>query len=995
MEPSTSSSPAKPQLPLPSAFVGSASGTARSETNQASQHREQLRAKRRVPPSQRRRAQMSCDACKTKRCKCVRLWPSHHGPGEDGAAIGNDELPPCKLCVETGITCTTSMPRKQRVYGSVEDLDKRYRALEALVAGVFPSLGPKSSAEELVAFGRGMGVTMPDFVRASNTRRTRTTQATTSSAQESTTVPTGPSISRTHQKQGNPELVKVRAMYLDKVLPRAYGAEGSSSQEKNSGALPNPSLKNVLGSENENKRLILDPSGWPHYVGPCGAFTFFMDVRELAARRSVATKASGKQVAGGQQRGIPRLGRTNPSIDEPTNPGRFFADIGYGRPGWGIPPDPVSRHTYLGGDSPPPSPSPLPEVGGSGHPGDIDYQRHRKLISDIVLPPRSQADTCVNAYFRRVHPNFIIFHRGWFYHAYNTLWRAKEAWDRENMSASTTATNPAGQLSVSAGWLCCLYMMFVFGSRSLLQDAGSLAFQRCWFGEVERLLPLSAPSLVNVQAYMLLSLYHYNITNDRTSAWTFHGAACRLAVAQGMHCERVARSFGPSEPLRDNLRRRVWWSMYQYEQFLCCSLGRPSAIDDREMDVDIPNDDFLEGNLLLADHLKYAVKLDMLHAAVRRELYDPAATAMTAPSTARALEFLIALSAWEEALPPRLRPVSAAQGLDGNEHPWRSVHLLYMRQQDTLGFLTRPFLLRTVQRRRESAGGEHSGTEPEPDAAAVERLCKVCITSAVRCGESIAELSRAALLNGVTWLDVFFVHVSSVVISLALLSPNDEREHDFLFFSQGGAGDDDNDDDDDDDYISTAETLVPWSRLIREHTRDEIVAAGRQLYEILTTMEMCGTSARYAKKSVDLAKAVGIVDGAPSIPESPSSWPNLVPNLADIAMNLDPSATHRRGSSSTSCHQFSGGVEVSANQGMQGMAGTNMFPIPGPAESSQLGRAAFTGNPNFGMGSNTQGDMILSPSQWDAGGSTTIMESIWLDTSQNSWGNPNQYHPPT
>ena len=77
----------------------------------------------------------------------------------------------------------------------------------------------------------------------------------------------------------------------------------------------------------------------------------------------------------------------------------------------------------------------------------------------------------------------------------------------------------------------------------------------------------------------------------------------------------------------------------------------------------------------------------------------------------------------------------------------------------------------------------------------------------------------------------------------------------------------------------------------------------------------------------------------------------------DIAMDLDPRATHRRGSGSTSYHQFSGEAEASASQGVQGMTGMNMFPGPGPAESSHLERTAFTGNPNFGMGTNAQWDM--------------------------------------
>ncbi|KAI0596958.1 fungal-specific transcription factor domain-containing protein [Biscogniauxia sp. FL1348] len=799
--------------PPPPAFVGSAdlpTGSAvgaGSISSQASHQREQMRAKRRVPQSQRRRAQMSCDGCKTKRCKCVRLWPGH-GPGDEGAASGatttSDELPPCKLCTETGISCVTSMPRKHRVYGSVEDLDKRYRALEALVTGVFPGLNTQSTAEELVAFGRGMGVNMPEFPQTPDTAMITqaTTTATLTSAKRLTATLTAPVTSTpgTDQKPSNPEIILARAAYLDKELPRAYTAKGNSSRDMK--ALPRPANEALLGSEDERTGLVLDPSGWPHYVGPCGSFTFFTDIKELAARQSAATAVkAGKQTAGRQHQPV-GAGAAGSSL------AGSLGKIRYGRPagpGLSQTQSPMPRQGYLEGDSPPI----LAEGGGGGpassspseHPDDLDYRRYRRAVSTIALPPRDQADACMDAYFRHVHPNFILFHRGAFQRAYGALWRSREA------TASTTAGGldaraDVGEVSVSAGWLCCLYMMLVFGSRSLPQDGTSLAFQRRWFAEVDRLPPLSTSSLPNVCAYMLLSLYHHN-ANDRTSAWTFHGAACRLAVAQGMHREKVARSFG--DPTHENLRRRIWWTVYQYEQFLCCSLGRPSAIDDREMDVGVPDDDFLEGNLLPADHLRYAVKLDMLHAAIRREIYDPVTNSSSSNSKkcARALEFLLALVAWEEALPRRLRPVPAAHGLDGNENQWRSVHLLHIRQQDTLNFLTRPFLLRAVQRSQSQSQSRFDDAQGDADAAIVARLGEVCVTTAMRCGESITELFRAGFLNGVTWLDVFFAYLSSVTISLALLPPpplspsppppehDRERERESespLFFGLAGAG---------------------------------------------------------------------------------------------------------------------------------------------------------------------------------------------------------------
>ncbi|KAI1495992.1 fungal-specific transcription factor domain-containing protein [Biscogniauxia marginata] len=920
---------------LQPAFVGSTDSTAGGAggaSSQASQQREQTKAKRRVPNSQRKRTQMSCDACKTKRCKCIRLWPApSHG---DEMVAAGDELPPCKLCTAAGIPCVTSMPRKQRVYGSVEDLDKRYRALESLVSGVFPGLNAKATADELVAFGQGIGLAMPDFSEASDAAAYPTPSSTQGIPTNTPGIPTSP----TDRRQSS-SLLQASGAYEEKMIPRAYTTKSDSTQGVQ--ALPELTTEKSLGPEDGRTGLIVDASGRPHYVGPCGALTFFANIRELAAQRSAATEAGRSAV---DHQTIPiSQGGANQLTDQ-TLAGSL-AGVGHDKPDPGpsmqaqssIPPQ-----NHLEGDSPPL----LFEdnsVWSLGYPDDPDYWRYRKLVSAIELPPRSQADTCIEAYFRHVHPNFILFHRGTFQRAYEKLWRSWEA------GRKATLSRDAGEVSVSVGWLCCLYMMFVFGSRSLRQNRNSLEFQRKWFAEVDRLPPLlSTSSLPNVCAYMLLSL-HYHNTNDRTSAWTFHGSACRLAIALGMHREKVSSSF---DPLHEHLRKRVWWTMYQYEQFLCCSLGRPSAIDDREMDVGVPNDDFLEGNLLPADHLRYAVKLDMLHAAIRREIYDPA----TIPSTmcSRALEFLLPLAAWEENLPKRLRPVPSEQGLNGNEKQWRSIHLLYIRQQDTLNFLTRPFLLRAIQ---SINGGKQLG----PDAMIITGLSKVCVAAAMRCGESIMELFRAGFLNGISWLDIFFSYVSSIIISLALLSPKSLGEGESI--------------------LSPTQPLIPWPRLLQEYSRDEMTATVRQLCKIMTTVDMCGTSARFAKMAVEFAKAVGVIDKENSDPERSS-----ISDPRDLVMDLGQNAEKQPGGGSAG-YQF----RADTSQGDQSMAGTNIFPIIEPEPNFER---LFDSNLNLGISSDAQWDMVLPPPQWNVGGLNMDMDFIWQRPNENPWLNPGQYPVP-
>ncbi|KAI1397300.1 hypothetical protein F4819DRAFT_89954 [Hypoxylon fuscum] len=790
----------------PSAFVAN-EGLSSTMAPTAAQQREQQKAKRRVPNSLRKRTQISCDNCKTRRCKCIRLNTASESYRN---TTRNGSQPPCKLCVESGIPCVTTMPRKQRVYGSVENLDRRYRALEALVFGLFPQLNPKASAEELVIFGRERAVAMPEFSESSD-------QA---SLLPSSPLPiikpeypeTSPQQERDQARRGqSSNLIAAGTNQGKTILPPSYVMRGMSA------TTPEHSPE-ALGAEsnthpnNDRSGLILDASGRPHYIGPCGSLAFFAEMRDLFSlrfstfrRRSDEDKRMGCSFTRDRE----SVFVNNPlaaSLGGTGDRGRLTGHVS------GKERSPSRDLECLEGDSPPQ----LCEDMLRAHPDDPEFWRYRKRVSALELPPRKRADTCVEAFFTSVHPNFILFHRLTFQKAYEKMWKC---WDANQ---SRKRDGRMKEASVSVGWLCCLYMIFVIGSRALPQSTDSLEFQRKWFAAVDKLPPLlGTASLPNVCAYMLLSLYYHN-TNDRTSSWTFHGAACRLAIALGMHRES---SSGLFDPVERQLRKLVWWTLYDFEQFLCCSLGRPSAIDDREMDVGIPKDAFLDANLLPPHYIEYSAQLNMLLAAVRRGIFDPSFVPGTTYS--RALDFLDALKAWEISLPRGLRPMAFDGSLDGNDNQWRSAMLLHIRYHHVVSFLARPFLFEIM----------HSvidGVALGPDASKFRALSQVCLTGAMRGGEYIINLWRAGYVNGVTWIDIYYAHMACLDIALALLSP------DALFQNEEHPD-------------------ICKEGVIQKYTTDEMRSTVRQLCEVMSTTEVCGTNARFAKAAFEFASALAII----------------------------------------------------------------------------------------------------------------------------------------
>ncbi|KAI8958293.1 fungal-specific transcription factor domain-containing protein [Daldinia sp. FL1419] len=818
--------PSPPTQAGPSAFIAS-ENTATGASGDSAQRREQLRARRRVPNSQRKRTQVSCDACKTRRCKCVRL---KEASGLENTAAKPGDQPPCKLCVETGIPCVTTMPRKQRVYGSVENLDKRYRALEALVAGVFPELNPRASAEELVIFGQERVIAMPDFVESSDQPRLSSADPPTKSDASQT-----PKQGLGSWKQMQSSNLIIAGTDHDKtILPPSYLMRFAPMTTPQ----PSPGSKENAPDPNaENTGLILDATGRPHYIGPCGSLAFFGKMRDLFTRRfSEAASAGESAQAGRASTSDGKLFHNNPlaaSLGGTGDRGRAAASP----PRRDTSSSPSQLLDHLDGDSPPQ----ICEDMLKEHPNDPEFWGYRKRVSELELPPKERADACVHAFFQHVHPNFILFHQLTFQTAYEKMWRCWDAHRGKNTKTRVRET------SVSVGWLCCLYMILILGSRSLPQNSESLDFQRMWFARVERLPPLlGTSSLPNVCAYMLLSLYYHN-TNDRTSAWTFHGAACRLAIALGMHRESASGLF---DPVERQLRKVAWWTLYGYEQFLCCSLGRPSAIDDREMDVGIPNDDYLDANLLPPRYIEHSARLNMLLAAVRRGIFDPGF--VPGRMYARALEFLETVSGWEDTLPRGLRPVAYEGGSDGKDNQWRSSILLNIRYHHTLCFLSRPFLFETIQ----SVNGE---SPLGPDGGKIRALCKVCLTGAMRCGSLIISLWRAGHIDGVTWIDIYYAYMSSLDISLALLSPESLcQNEDHSEFAKAG--------------------------LIQRYTIEEMKNVVHQLCEVMSTIEVCGTNARFAKAAFEFAIALRIIPkesifslGLP-VPESDVTEGDMEPN---------------------------------------------------------------------------------------------------------------------
>jgi proline utilization trans-activator len=381
-------------------------------------------------------------------------------------------------------------------------------------------------------------------------------------------------------------------------------------------------------------------------------------------------------------------------------------------------------------------------------------------------------------------------------------------------------------------------MVFILGSRSLHQEPGSLAFQRTYSTAVNERLPLLNTShLPNVCAFLLLALYSHN-TNDRTGAWVYLGVASRLAISMGMHRESAGHNF---ESIPRELRKRIWWTLYGFEQHLCCSLGRPSAIDERQVNVGVADEDILQCFPGQSSQFAQAsVRLLLIVGDIRRSLQNQESSAVGRIS--KAVQLLRSLVDWKTSLPPEIiyRPFSY-----GVENPikWRRLTMLHIRYEFAIHYLTRSFLHDEVEY-------VERGTNLGDDTSLIADFSKIAVTAAMRCLRMLTELGHASCFNGSSWIDAYYAYLVCTDVTFRILTLDENLKDARKGNPKSSA-------------IQELESLIAHSLLVEDYSVADLTDAIRQISDVMKKCEMCGFSTKCNMVITEFAKAVGVIDGQP------------------------------------------------------------------------------------------------------------------------------------
>lgn len=178
--------------------------------------------RRRISDSQRQRAEVSCDRCKTRKTRCIRSNPYEA----------------CAACAQLKLVCESTAQRKPRTSGSrseeeISRLETRCRALEALVAQSYPGIDVEDT-EAILGLTRHSNPFNGKPPRENGAWRTGT-----------------------------------------------FAAEALARDEEEDSPLP---FDNVMSLRIPEGSLIPAPNGAFHYVGPASSYLFANTIRRLVTR---------------------------------------------------------------------------------------------------------------------------------------------------------------------------------------------------------------------------------------------------------------------------------------------------------------------------------------------------------------------------------------------------------------------------------------------------------------------------------------------------------------------------------------------------------------------------------------------------------------------------------------------------------------------------------------------------------------------------------------
>ncbi|OAG00700.1 uncharacterized protein CC84DRAFT_1168750 [Paraphaeosphaeria sporulosa] len=360
---------------------------------------------------------------------------------------------------------------------------------------------------------------------------------------------------------------------------------------------------------------------------------------------------------------------------------------------------------------------------------------------DFRRTPADEAATLaalVAAYFEHINPDFPVLYEHSFREAY-------EGW---------LARPGKADLAWQCSFLCVLLL-----ARRVAHVAVPEEQERDWWKRIQALLPvvIFTSSVTAVQAIMLAAIHLHN-TNHRDACWNLTGTAIRIAFAIGLHQDKASTS---QPPLARELRKRLWWTLYAFEQMQVSSYDRPSAIEHHVSKNSCPNERILGAAAYSPpEYSRWFDRLIVnLSSTCRAPKHiKPHSDESYAGPLSPAAGVLRDLERWKADLPHHLRMEAVDDTVPAFRRPILLLHSLF---HYTTIVLCRAALL---ARATTLCNDDTDSTNP-----ALVGMSNTCTESGRALAHILLKLDAIGRFDAITWWDVWYSLTASSTLVLDLV----------------------------------------------------------------------------------------------------------------------------------------------------------------------------------------------------------------------------------
>ncbi|KAJ5655508.1 hypothetical protein N7507_007458 [Penicillium longicatenatum] len=397
-------------------------------------------------------------------------------------------------------------------------------------------------------------------------------------------------------------------------------------------------------------------------------------------------------------------------------------------------------------------------------------QPAQEKVNIFALPSQSETLALINLYFSETGLLYPYIFPQTFLATYHRM-------ARENFTG------------VRKSWLGLLNMILAMATITA-ESNGASADTRIAESDVfyQRGLGLCGSELwrgttLELVQFHLLTGQYLQGTQKSVQVWNVHGLAVKGALQLGLHSQHASRTF---DPLEQESRKRTWYCCVMLDRTLSMTFGRPAAIPDSYVKLDLPSVHQFESSSAVVDTETSSLSVSFFNSTITLyknlwkvldSLYGQNIGCEDPLSVSETVSHVFAIEqnlfSWERSLPNSLQLITKAnldeisqENVSGNQSfSWKFRVILTLRYLNLRVLLHRPVLVKFINASR----------APDRDSEDLKLLQRIGMNSMAICTMSAMEIINIIFrivsdpkwkqsLLGAYWYSLYYTFNAALVI---------------------------------------------------------------------------------------------------------------------------------------------------------------------------------------------------------------------------------------